>query len=936
MAGRLRSLPSRNSAGIKVTTEKKMSPVEVIQFEESQQVALSTALQRSNERIGRAIKKQEEDAEVERNKYLKLLATIRIGQKEEGHWKDGQVSAHEVSRKTGHNRATLSRDVLRLHLGQEIFPQFGRKESKPQSFLDNCIALAEERDMNQNSLRHVARGTGNDGALPGANPRDVSGSTAKFFNDEHKKWVLQNIPNPTAAQLMPLTDYHIRQYEIACVPEKTLALKEDRQNMARFKANGCLYNFVSFAALIDLMWGCTDNIDTFTNEQLLELAKELGIHPRLFFVLDKSSTYAGTTNRKDQLRSAEGSKKKLKSVSKQPCAVATGDEDKNRAIGYSLMSNTKKIVMWLTHLKDKCWNGKEPRIVCLTHPFYVLVRGNDIDKETGFTDKQESDMIINELVLPLMQKCRNDFEDDQEAIRQNDKRVDMEIDPGAFEIKNTYSSNSETTSRPSSSDQSLTETDDSRPTSADEDSAAFASASSYAASSSSSDRTSRPSSSDQSQPETDDDSRPSSADQDSAAGVSASSLSSSSSSSRGSTSDPKIGFRTGVPKLLDNHNQVRKLNLLILDGEYNNLESLMAQAANFCDEELIEILKTAAACSKTQSPPDVMKTFMVLHQFYYGHAFENVNITDRDFQLPDWMETANDLTKDCDPADRVTFRKYLATLEYALDLVNKQSTTEKGFRNGIWPPSPRRIMEMCPGPWGKLTVAEQNTVLSAIRLVAHQILDFELVTNLKEDDNTPYVTGVADDHFMESLLSHILGPIKYGTTDEEQGEKRKKTDKPINQWRSTRLYAPAVRNLHLRRQQEKLEKVVEAKRVSDIKAAQDAAAAAHRDSPEGIAEAKFLQDKKDLVAHRKQIKNDWEALQENAGKKYVPPKAPPKPRAPKANVVISCSYCGIEWTAANASSSTWIRCNAWSHSTCNFRCCGVEVCMVQHNRHVAA
>jgi len=328
-----------------------------VQHELNVIASLEEKIDACNRRKANALQKIDEVAEVERAQYLGIVKKVRVGRRIEGLWKRGQLSAHALSKMSGYGHNQLAIHARRLYEGEDIFRSAGRPNAKPVEFVELCIDEATELDMSQNSLRHIARGTGNSGILAGSNPRDIEGSTAKFLNDQHINWVKEHVHNPTAEQLKPLSDYHIQKYESTCVPETTEALKSDRQNMARFKANDSLYNFVSLAAQVDLLMGCTDGIESMTNTEILELCNFLKIHPDLLHVLDKSSSYLGETNRKDKLRTTLGAKKKLKDISKQPCAVATGNEDKHRSIGYSLLSTPKRIKIWLTHIKDKCWNG---------------------------------------------------------------------------------------------------------------------------------------------------------------------------------------------------------------------------------------------------------------------------------------------------------------------------------------------------------------------------------------------------------------------------------------------------------------------------------------------------------------------------------------------------------------------------------------------------
>lgn len=297
------------------------------------------------------------------------------------------------------------------------------------------------------------------------------------------------------------------------------------------------------------------------------------------------------------------------------------------------------------------------------------------------------------------------------------------------------------------------------------------------------------------------------------------------------------------------------------------------------------------------------------------------------------MPIIDELISHCDPGDRSTFKKYFATLNYAFDLVDKTSTTEKGFRNGVWPPCPRRIMEMCPAQWNKLNHDEQNIVLSGIRLVAHQIAGSEFVTNLHDNADVGYVEGVADDHLMESLFSVYFGPIKNGPNDEVQGGKRKKSDLGLNQWRATRIFAPGVRQTYLNRLMVKAGKIAEAARVADEKAKVLHDKIVYSLSPQGIAEADEKRRKIEIAAQKRLVKEIWIADPNNIGKTYVAQRAPPKQKLANVQRVFACSYCAREWLPLCI--MPWSKCNAFTHDKCEYRCCGSDVCNRQHQVHMS-
>ena len=351
------------------------------------------------------------------------------------------------------------------------------------------------------------------------------------------------------------------------------------------------------------------------------------------YTLDKSSSYLGETNRKDILLSVQGNNKKLKDLDRQVCTVATGDELSKRVAGYTILANPLYLDIWLTHLNDRAFNGTEPRIVKLKHPFHVLVRGNDLSAE------DESNLIIKELMVPYMVAKRE---------RRSDEHFDMKL-------------------RLNSTAQGPC-------------------------------------------PESDE-------------------------------GTPLMEFRLdGRPAVYDRHGELTKQIILFLDGEYNNLNSLLELAKDYSSDQLIEVIKLAASCSKTQQPADVMKTFLILHRFYYGEQFLNFDIDSIDFNLPEFMDIIENIIKPCDAADKKVFRKYFSTLEHTRDLCCTPHIIKEGWANGLWPPSPRRIMALWTPGWEKLTEVQQEYVLECVRLIAKQIIGIN-VNNDPEDVNAPFVIG---------------------------------------------------------------------------------------------------------------------------------------------------------------------------------------------------
>jgi hypothetical protein len=102
--------------------------------------------------------------------------------------------------------------------------------------------------------------------------------------------------------------------------------------------------------------------------------------------------------------------------------------------------------------------------------------------------------------------------------------------------------------------------------------------------------------------------------------------------------------------------------LLLLDGELNQIKGLTGPRELMYEalQQSIRAAKLAAACSKVTQPADVMKGFMIIHQFLYGVQFCHI---DQDkLQRPAYMVQVMSLIKPIDPASRHLYEKYFLTL----------------------------------------------------------------------------------------------------------------------------------------------------------------------------------------------------------------------------------------------------------------------------------
>ena len=142
-------------------------------------------------------------------------------------------------------------------------------------FIKECQHVASDNDMKQNSVRKIAGGSRNVGKIGGYNGHDQANTQFKFINDLHVAFVRKHFPHPTCKQLRPLSEYLIGKAEKMVFAETTAALKEDRQNKRRFQANSDAYNFLSLAAIVDVIY-CMADIDEMNNTEMDHYLEKIG------------------------------------------------------------------------------------------------------------------------------------------------------------------------------------------------------------------------------------------------------------------------------------------------------------------------------------------------------------------------------------------------------------------------------------------------------------------------------------------------------------------------------------------------------------------------------------------------------------------------------------------------------------------------------------
>ena len=103
------------------------------------------------------------------------------------------------------------------------------------------------------------------------------------------------------------------------------------------------------------------------------------------------------------------------------------------------------------------------------------------------------------------------------------------------------------------------------------------------------------------------------------------------------------------------------------------------------------------------------------------------------------MPVVEQIIKPCEAADKEVFRKYFATLEHASEFTLTPHIIKRGWGNGLWPPSPRRIMALWSPEWTKFTPSQQDYVMCCVRLIARQIIG--LNKNNEPENPSPFVIG---------------------------------------------------------------------------------------------------------------------------------------------------------------------------------------------------
>jgi hypothetical protein len=122
--------------------------------------------------------------------------------------------------------------------------------------------------------------------------------------------------------------------------------------------------------------------------------------------------------------------------------------------------------------------------------------------------------------------------------------------------------------------------------------------------------------------------------------------------------------------------------ILFLDGEYNQTYVLMndVKIDNLIKSYGYELMKLAAACSKTQQPNDKMRSFMILHQLYRSTKYLNMVMSH--VVRPSSMDPVDIILGNVTTSSKRTF----STLSLILSTAYTESIILDGWRKTVLAP----------------------------------------------------------------------------------------------------------------------------------------------------------------------------------------------------------------------------------------------------------
>lgn len=160
--------------------------------------------------------------------------------------------------------------------------------------------------------------------------------------------------------------------------------------------------------------------------------------------------------------------------------------------------------------------------------------------------------------------------------------------------------------------------------------------------------------------------------------------------------EPAPAQPAAAPAGGDAEDIIRKI-LLMLHGEFNKVDDILNNGIGLRAKlSTADIMKLAAACSKTQQANDVMKAFLILHAYFRSNQFYTYDLTKG--ATPVYMKDIMTMMAPIPKASRDVFQRYFHALEHIVNSAYSTTNILHGYEKcGMaFPPSVDTILKNCP------------------------------------------------------------------------------------------------------------------------------------------------------------------------------------------------------------------------------------------------
>ncbi len=249
--------------------------------------------------------------------------------------------------------------------------------------------------------------------------------------------------------------------------------------------------------------------------------------------------------------------------------------------------------------------------------------------------------------------------------------------------------------------------------------------------------------------------------------------------------DESLDAKTADVPSLNNPKPPLPLVVLFIDGEGPHVKFLLEYPEIFSEEDNILVIKLPAACSKTQQPNDVMKSYQVLHQYFRSRKYKKLDLDN--IVLAPYVQhvIAHMQGAGMDGSSVDTYTKFFSRIKMILSSAFTMSTILHGWKLtglGGCPQGydPKQIMSNWPG-YTKLDEPKRAEVLGKVRELADEI-----------NNGSIEYSGEILDSVMNDKLQDIIGIVN--AEGRRSSSERNERHICVNQWRAIAFY-PAFRQM---------------------------------------------------------------------------------------------------------------------------------------------